>query len=282
LHSFGNGTDGAQPSGLVFDSSGNLYGTTVSGGTDSGGTVFELSLGPNGAWTESVIYNFCTAAGASCPDGNGPMGGLTFDAAGSLYGTTSGGGGNLLSGTVFQLTYLGDGEWAEKVLYAFQGPVDVANPKAGVIFNAAGNLYGTGYNGYCVGGACDYGGVFELVPGAAGQWQETVLYGFHLGTDGGNSSAPLVIDKAGNLYGTSTFGGIVQSPSGISINGVVFALTPGPPNSLWVEMPLYSFKGSPDGTAPTSGLVMDAQGNLYGATADGGTGANGVVFEVTP
>ncbi len=287
LHSFGSGTDGnGQPdgiSGLVFDNSGNLYGATVDGGNGGicngagCGTAFELSPNRDGTWTESVIYNFCSATGNSCPDGAYPMGDLALDAAGNLYGTTySGGGDTMLGGTVFQLTHDGS-QWIEKILYVFNPVGGGLGPKAGVILDAAGNLYGTtssgSFGGSCTGGC---GTVFELAPGTGGQWQERSLYGFQ-GTNGLRPSAPLVFDKTGNLYGTTNWGGPANA-------GVVFALTPGLANSQapWTGVPIYSFTYIKNGNGDVSGLAMDAHGNLYGVGAVLGTDGNGMVFKVTP
>jgi uncharacterized repeat protein (TIGR03803 family) len=281
LHSFGNGTDGIGSdgiSGLVFDSSGNLYGTTVAGGSAglcgglNCGTAFELSPGPGGTWTESVIYNFCSAAGLFCPDGAYPMGELALDAAGNLFGTTYQGGGiQGAGGTVFELSPHEGGQWIGTVLHVFGLGEDA---EAGVILDTAGNLYGTtaggGGGGYCTG--C--GGVFELTSLTGGQWQETEIYSFS-GTDGSSPSAPLVFDKAGNLYGTTTGGGPGYA-------GVVFALTPSEANQSWAEVPLYGFGYIKNGAGNVSGLAMDAQGNLYGVGAALGTDGNGMVFSVTP
>jgi uncharacterized repeat protein (TIGR03803 family) len=205
------------------------------------------------------------------------MGGVVLDTAGNLYGATySGGGYSYEAGTVFQLTPQDGGQWAEKVLYAFQPVNDGTNPQAGVVLDAAGNLYGTTYIGgggiYCTG--C--GTVFEVARGTGGQWQERVLYSLN-GSDGSSPSAPLAFDKAGNIYGTTIGGGPVNA-------GVVFALTPGLPNSPWAEAPIYSFGyiKNGNGNGNVSGLVMDAQGNLYGTGAVLGTDGNGIVFRVTP
>jgi uncharacterized repeat protein (TIGR03803 family) len=282
LHSFGSGSDGRgfPNSGLVFDKLGNLYGTTSAGGTVGHGTVFELSPNLNGTWNESVLYNFCSAA--LCPDGSGPTGAVTIDATGNLYGTTIGGGGNILQwGTVFELTPGTNGQWIEQVLHAFDDSVipDGTNPRTGVVLDTAGNLFGTTYTGYCNGSACGLGSAFEVVRGAGGQWQEKLLYGFHSGTDGIWPSGPLIIDKAGNIYGTTALGGAIGS-CGAGGCGVVFALTPGPANAMWAEVPLYSFQYT-DGAGPGEGLAMDAQGALYGV-AGGGTNGTGVVFKVIP
>jgi uncharacterized repeat protein (TIGR03803 family) len=288
LHSFGNGTDGAgSVSKLTFDNSGNFYGTTGGGGNGAfggDGTVFELSPNPNGTWTESVLYNFCSAGGSFCPDGSNPTGGVTIDAAGNLYGTTRVGGNSILQlGTVFELTPGTNGRWIELVLHAFDDSTvpDGTNPLAGLILDAAGNLYGTTELGYCTpsGSACNSGSVFEVLRGTGGQWQEKLLYGFHAGPDGIFPSGPPIIDKAGNIYGTTTNGGAMGS-CGIGC-GVVFALTPGPANAMWAAVPLHSFQYT-DGAGPASGLAMDAQGALYGVAGEGGANGTGVVFKVIP
>jgi len=152
-------TDGYFPGGgLVFDAAGNLYGTTFEGGEYGPGTVFQLTPGANGTWTETVLYNFCPVSG--CADGAGPTdGSLIFDAAGNLYGTTQNGGvdgidcsGGTGCGVVFELSPRGNGTWTETVLYAFQGnnDKDGFNPETGVIFDAAGNLYGTAHGRECM------------------------------------------------------------------------------------------------------------------------------------
>jgi uncharacterized repeat protein (TIGR03803 family) len=143
LHNFNqNGTDGALPSAaLIFDAAGNLYGTTSAGGLYYDGTVFELSPTVGGGWTETVLHNF----NQNGTDGVSPSGGLIFDAAGNLYGTTFA-GGLYLDGTVFELSPAGGGAWTETVLYTFCSQNDCRDgsfPAAGLIFDAAGNLYGT-------------------------------------------------------------------------------------------------------------------------------------------
>jgi len=286
LHSFGNGTDGIVPrSPLIFDAAGNLYGTTTGGGASGcvgtcGGTVFELSP-PNssGDWTEKLLYSFCSASGSYCPDGNAPMAGVVFDGAGNLYGTTYSGGGNPAQfGVVYELTPTNGGQWTETVLYKFQdGSLDGSNPRSELILDSAGNLYGTTNYGYVTASSGNLGVVFELVH-HSGQWQERVIYAFS-GPDGMSPFTPLVIDKAGNLYGTTGFGGALGSGGGF---GVVYALTPGFSDSLWLGVPLHTFLDQGDGAYPASGLVMDASGNLYGVGNLGEPNQAAVVFEVTP
>jgi len=220
LHSFGKGTDGRFPeAGLIIDSKGNLYGTTGGGGAYSYGTVFELTPKAGGRWTEKVLHSF----NYNGKDGVDPYAGLIFDTAGSLYGTTSGGGAYSY-GTVFELTPKASGGWTEKVLHSFnENGNDGYNPQqASLILDAAGNLYGTtpfgGPLGGCSGLGC--GTVFELTPKAGGLWTEKVLHSFNdNGTDGYDPWAGLILDTAGHLYGTTYFGGA-------SGGGTVFEIKP--------------------------------------------------------
>ena len=276
LWSFGNGTDGTAPlAGLIFDAAGNLYGTTVSGGTYGNGTVFELTPAAGGTWTEKVLWSFGNGT-----DGYQPFAGLIFDAAGNLYGTTSEGGTYLYNGTVFELTPTAGGGWTEQVLHSFNyNGTDGVWPYAGLIFDAAGNLYGTTESGG--GGTYGSGTVFELTPTGGGGWTEKVLHSFFCSpfncTDGYSPRAGLIFDAAGNLYGTTYNGGTYQY-------GTVFELTPAAGGG-WTETVLYSFGNGTDGVGPVAGLIFDAAGNLYGTTAYGGTGVDGLneggtVFEL--
>jgi uncharacterized repeat protein (TIGR03803 family) len=249
LHTF-TGADGANPySGLVRDSAGNLYGTTYFGGAFGNGVVFKLDT--TGKLT--VLHSF--AGGPT--DGQYPWAGLIRDADGNLYGTTKLGGksGN---GVVFKL----DSSDNETVLHSFTGgPGDGSTPYAGLFRDAAGNLYGTTYYG----GRSGNGVVFKLQTNG----KHTVLHSFTGGSDGGTPGAALVQDTAGNLYGTTTVGGA-------SGKGVVFKLDT--TNKFTV---LHSFAGYPsDGAGPFAGLILDAAGNLYGATETGGASNDGVVFKV--
>ena len=245
--------------GLIFDAAGNLYGTTEGGGASGGGTVFKLAPNQDGSWTESVLHSF------NGSDGSGPFAGLIFDAAGNLYGTTYYGGA-FRYGNVFKLAPNQDGSWTESVLHSFNGS-DGSGPEAGLIFDAAGNLYGTTVGG----GASGYGTVFKLAPNQDGNWTESVLHSFN-GSDGANPLASLIFDAAGNLYGT-TYGGA-------SGYGTVFKLAPNQDGS-WTESVLHSFNGS-DGSDPEAGLIFDAAGNLYGTTEHGGASDDGTVFKLAP
>ncbi len=292
LHSFGY-PDGAYPGGgVIFDAAGNLYGTTLSGGPQSNGTVFELSPRQGGGWTEKVLYSFAEGTQGATPF----VGSLIFDAAGNLYGTTSWGGihlqecGGIGCGTAFELSPKGDGSWTEKVLHSFNlNGVDGAVPAIGMIFDAAGNLYGTTlYGGVhlqdCGGAGC--GTVFELSPRQDGSWTEKVLHSFDLnGTDGALLYGGVIFDATGNLYGMTYEGGIhfQQCTYGC---GTVFELSPRQGGG-WTEKVLHSFDFA-DGALPATGLVFDGASNLYGTTSFGGIhpcplGENcGVVFELSP
>ncbi len=276
LHKFTGGSDGGfADAGLIFDTDGNLYGTTNSGGAYAYGTVFKLTPNQNGSWTENVLYSFTGGT-----DGNYPMAGLIFDRAGNLYGTT-GLGGNLSycygrgCGAVFKLTPNLDGSWTESVLHSFTTN-DGQAPEAGLIFDSAGNLYGTTY----FGGAYGYGVAFELSPNADGSWKESVLHSFTGSKDGSEPQAGLTFDQAGNLYGTTWEGGAYGY-------GVVFELTPNPDGS-WKEKVLHRFTGGKDGSYPYGGLIFDEAGNLYSTTFWGGNlncGPSygcGTIFKLSP
>src|ERR1019366_3249147 len=192
LHSFSNGADGGDPqAGLIVDTAGNLYGTTVTGGTYTYGTVFELTPAAGGTWTETVLHNF----NSDGTDGTYPSAGLIFDAAGNLYGTTQD-GGTSNSGTVFELSPDGSGGWTEGVLHSFGVGTDGVHPSQGLVFDAAGNLYGTTFYG----GTYAYGTAFELTPAGGGTWTEKILHNFNSdGTDGYHPHAGLIPDAVGNL-----------------------------------------------------------------------------------
>jgi uncharacterized repeat protein (TIGR03803 family) len=289
IYSFAyGGSDGLNPySGLISDGAGNLYGTTSSGGAigspfGTNGAVFELTPGAGGTWTEKVLYSF----GATTNDGIVPLAGLILDAKGNLYGTTSAGGANG-DGAVFELSQSTGGTWTEKVLYSFGATsTDASGPKRGsLIFDAAGNLYGTtrfgGPNQVSNGGGSGSAGtVFELTPGTGGSWTEKVLYSFGAtASDGANPTGGVIFDAAGNLYGTTLYGGTDTSVAGGS--GTVFELTPAT-GGTWKEKILHSFKhNGTDGVNPYAGVVFDAKGNLYGTTAVGGSGSDGTVFELS-
>lgn len=188
---------GIYPSGpLVFDSSGNLYGTTPVANIYQEGAVFRLKHGSGGGWTETTLVRFNGINGAR------PYDGVIFDAEGNLYGTTVAGGGSDGFGVVFKLTPSPKGGWRQTLLYEFRRPEDGKFPSSGVAFDKAGSLYGTTSNGgnpICTGGC---GVVYKLTPAAGGKWKYSVLHKFS-GSDGGYPGGGVVIDRQGNLYGTA-------------------------------------------------------------------------------
>jgi len=219
IHTFSGGADGLSPyAGLIFDSTGKLYGTTPYGGSLNAGTV--LVLTPSGSgWTHSILYNF--QAGA---DGTYPYGGLTFDHAGNLYGTTDIGGDiNCACGTIYQLSP-SSGGWTHAVLYAFTNTNGDRYPQASLFIDASGNLYGT-----TPGGADTppYGNIFKLAA-SNGNWTYNSLYEFTDGADGGHSYSTVLMDANGNLYGTASDGGSSHCVSGDDSGtcGVVWQITP--------------------------------------------------------
>jgi uncharacterized repeat protein (TIGR03803 family) len=280
LHSFNsNGTDGIYPMGsLVLDSSGNIYGTTKSGGSNycvygnaNCGTVFELVKGSGNGWGEKILHNFAQDGDI---DGYYPLGNLVFDKNGDLYGTTSFGGSNF-EGTVFELVPHSSGAWAEKILYTFGGLPDGFNPSGGLVFDAAGNLYGFTPSGGSQ--AFGFGTAFELTPAAGGTWTKQTIYNFGASGDAAFPQGTPVLDSAGNLYGASMNGGSENA-------GTVFELSPSAAG--WTESMLYSLTPSGsnylDGENPYAGVVLDSSGNLYGTTRLGGSLESGVVFKLTP
>ncbi len=258
LHRFGVGTDGAQPiGGVVLDSAGNIYGTTSLGGAYGDGTVFEQKRSGN-SWSESVLYSF---TGGN--DGTNPPAGVTIDAHGNLYGTTSLGGANG-EGVVYELTRSNSG-WTETVLYTFEGSNDGQNPVGGVILDKAGNLYGTTFDGGINGG----GTVYELSPSSTG-WTFSTLYSFSGGYGGPYNK--LTLDDQGNIYGFTNADGVYGL-------GSVFKLAPA--NGSWTFTDLHDFSGGDDGAAPYGSLAVDSNGDIFGTTNEGGTQNQGVIFEIT-
>jgi uncharacterized repeat protein (TIGR03803 family) len=274
LYSFpGSSTNQQGPQGnLVFDTAGNLFGTTFWGGSNNNGTIFELSPATGSAWTEKTLFRFSGTNGAN-------PGGLYRAHSGVLYGTT------LWGENAYQLrppTTAG-GNWVEKVLFTFNGTTDGEEPLYegdALIADKAGNLYGT----TIFGGIFGCGTAFELSPPASGtgSWTETVIHDFDCDTNDFGTTGALVMDSAGNLYGAAS--------GGAYILGDIFELSPPTiPGQPWTEKILYSFQGGSDGSAPYAGLVMDKAGNLYGTTYTGGKGpcsfnrpGCGTVFEVSP
>jgi uncharacterized repeat protein (TIGR03803 family) len=276
----GSGTGVSPLAGLISDASGNLYGTTIYGGANGAGMVYELSPSASG-WQETVLYSFITNG----IDGFFATGGLVFDAAGNLYGTTQfGGTGNCTNGfgcgTVFELSPSAGGSWTETILHDFQG-TDGWEAHAGLIRDAAGNLYGTTANG----GAYSQGTVYELSPGTNGSWTLKTLHSFTGGSDGGAPLGGVILDAAGNLYGTTTAGGGGTTACTYGC-GTVFELSPtNSADGHWTGKLLHNFsKSIADGRYPSASVVFDAAGNLYGTTSEGGGGGHfsaGIVFELT-
>ena len=225
LHNFSGDADGNDPiGGLIFGAPGNLHGTTMWGGAYQFGTVFQLRQHTGGSWTEKVLYSF-GGNGYNDPNGDFPEAGLIRDAAGNLYGTTAQGGAYSYRGTVFELSPEAGGGWIHKVLYSFTGGTDGSSPSARLVFDAAGNLYGTTDET-----------VFELSPEAGGGWTEKTLYTFCSLTncaDGYGPNGSVIFDTAGDLYGTAVWGGTYN-------NGTVFELSPNADRS-WTYKVLHSF-----------------------------------------
>jgi uncharacterized repeat protein (TIGR03803 family) len=308
-----NCADGARPSGpLIFDSEGNLYGTASYGGNNECGSnpqtgcglIFELT--PAGAnWTETVLYSFCPEG--SCPAN--PQSGVIFDPAGNLYGafyngvfelsrsgdgwteqTVYGGGGLSTGGLtmdssgdifsvtfdwVFELSPNGEGGWNPTVIHTFAGaPSDGYDAQGTPVLDQAGNLYGTTYAGGSLckpDGGC--GTVYKLSPGPNG-WTEKILHHFGAKDDGRGPVAGIVLDRAGNMYGTTVGGGEYG-------DGTVFELVaPVGTSKAYKEKILWSFNGFEQGWDPSTSLILDSAGNLYGTTEYGGS-LNGCAYEVT-
>ncbi len=279
LHRFRGTPDGESAWGFFAqDGTGNLYGVASVGGDDNYGTVFEVD--PTGK--ETTLYSF--AGPQEGGDGAFPLVGVVRDASGNLYGVTFDGGGAGV-GAVYEISSNGD----ESLIYSFSGSSDGGNPSSALLLDSQGNLYGTTQNGgneQCGGTGC--GVVFELSPQSGGRWTEKVLYDFCSLTECADGERPLyeplVMDAAGNLYGTTIFGGAYRNCNGGTC-GVVFKLEPDRKETV-----LHSFTGGADGAAPAVGVTMDAAGNLYGTTELGGDvkcgqvnhGGCGVVFKITP
>jgi uncharacterized repeat protein (TIGR03803 family) len=267
LYSFSAISNGSEPNSLVLGADGNLYGTAASGGAHDVGVVFQLTPVTGGGWTESVLYSF---TGGS--DGKNP-GTLIFGADGNLYGTAyNGGNANCPAGcgTVFQLI---PGSGTFSVIHTFQGRTDGHFPR-GLVFDAAGNLYGTTFQG----GTSNAGLVYQLVPTTSGPWTENLLYTFMGGKDGTWPNPRLTLDSAGNVYGSTQIGGV--APNGY---GTAFKLSL--ISGAWKRMQIAYFIGGGAqgfGTYPNFGLIADGAGNVYGTTSGGGGGDSGNVFRLEP
>jgi uncharacterized repeat protein (TIGR03803 family) len=251
LYRFTGGADGAIPEygDIIFDSAGSIYGTT-SGNSSNFGSVYKLT-NSGGVWTETTLYAFTGGT-----DGFFPMGGVTFDRAGNLYGTMDTG--------VFELLP-SQGGWTETVLHTFQYQTDGLSSEAGVIFDNQGNLYSDTFTL----GPDEGGTMFEMTP-AGGSWNFQVLYPFNRG--GGTVGTSLIFDGAGNLYGVRA--------SNANDDGEAFKMSL--VDGSWTYTVLHEFSGGYQGSSPYEGMVMDANGNLWGTASGGGAHNYGMVYEITP
>src|SRR6202451_243680 len=289
LHLFTGQGDGLNPAaGVTLDGKGNIFGTTQYGGTENCkngygtpcGTVYEISPNGSGGWNEQVLYSFPSGGATN------PFGGVILDAMGNLFGTAWIGGISCPAhyvgcGSVYKLAHGSEG-WTFKTLHDFdwtQSHPDGAVPLGSLFEDAQHNLYGITE----AGGTADVGSVFELSQAEIGSDPFSVIASFSAtGGSGFQPSGALIRDKQGNFYGTTSFGGAVNSacPNGC---GTVFELSPGA--SGWELQTLYSFQGGTSGMLPVNTtLAMDAKGNLYGVTSDGGNSgcSCGVVYELSP
>jgi uncharacterized repeat protein (TIGR03803 family) len=269
LYSFTDGTDGGGPNGgLVFDSSGNAFGTTHFGGNDSCGgsvgggcgVVFELSSNKSGGWSETPLYTFDDGT-----DGGFPNAGVILDKNGNAFGTASTGGSTQCSigcGLVYELSK--SSGWTESVLHSFIQS-DGEFPNAVLLRSKSGTLYSTTWYG----GSSGNGTVFSLTPGSSG-WTEHVLYSFAGTTDGSAPAAGVIADRAGNLYGTT------YKYDGDN-DGVAYELQKKP---AWKDRVLYTFTNNGGGENPYAGLVMTAKGTFYGTAIESGPDDGGVAYEL--
>lgn len=269
LYRFAGGSDGADPQArVVFGPDGSLYGTTAAGGQGVQATVFNLRppitacKAASCLWSETVLYDFTGGADGATPN----YGDVVFDQAGNLYGATIN-GGDYNDGVVYELTHSGGG-WTESVLHSFAGVPDGGGPYSGVIFDKAGNLYGTTIGG----GDQNYGTVYRLTPSGSG-WAENILYNFQADEDGAFPFGGMVFDSEGHLYGTAC-------ALGANGGGTVFELTPS--NGVWTFAVLFGLSGSGNLPGPSASLTMDAGGNLYGTAMRDGAYNYGSVFKLTP
>lgn len=260
LYTFAGGTDGsvAFATGLAMDRAGDLYGVTDIGGTYGFGTVFELVAGSNGTWTKKTLHSFSGGNDGASPYGERPV----LDSSGDVFGQVQSGGPHDF-GLIFEMVPGSNGSWSEKIVHAFAGASD-GSSSYGLTFDAAGNLFGNSTYS-----------TIEVTPGSNGVWTEKILHTFIGGSDGAYPNTALTFDKSGILYGATNSGG--------NHRGTVFSLTPAS-NGTWTEKILHRFApGGGDGIYPFYGaLALDAQGNLYGTTSEGGSSNQGVVYEITP
>ena len=295
IHSFGATLDGARPwSRLIFDTTGNLYGTTEAGGAFGFGTVFKFSPNSGGGWDETLLYSFTGGT-----DGGSPYTGVTFDSASNLYGTTGAGGNTTVRicrlnsgcGVIFELSPNSSGNWTEAVLHTFDGYDGWHSQN--LIFDTAGNLYSATGNGGNLNGCGGFGCgvVYELSPSASG-WTYNVIHVFlpgpnSYGGNGGSAPSDVALDSAGNLYGAAFYGGNYSACASLGC-GVIYKLSRNTSGG-WTEAVLHSFSGGTNGNQPSSNVIFDASGNLISTASHGGlsaacstSGGCGVVFEIKP
>ena len=265
IHAFTGGEDGSGPGARVtLDRDGNVYGMAPTGGKYGFGTIYRTHQEHNGDWRFKVIHAFTGGADGA----TGSAGRMVFR-RGDLYGAATA-GGTYGSGVVFKLTPTGRGKWDFRTIYSFRGQPDGSFPYGALLFDSLGNIYGTTYYG----GANGIGTVYQLSPrDAISEWNESVLYSFQEGTDGNSPISNLVADTIGNLYGTTSEGGLGS--------GVIFKLSPSG-SGQWTETVVHSFQGPPDGAFSYNGMVVDRFGNFYGATVHGGDNDDGAVYKFTP
>ena len=277
LYTFGSlPHDGSDPfTGVVFDSNGNLFGTTATGGWYGCGTVYELSPQADGSWKETILHSF-----SGMSDGWAPIAGLVLDSAGNIYGTVEEGGSRNCNGfgcgVVFKLSPTNSGNWTFRSLYIFSG-ADGEEPDSPLVFDKNGNLYGTTARG----GTTGYGVAFQLSPSGTGTWSETVLHSFPDTATDGIQPNGVKVDAAGNLWGTTFYGGPGKQCYGGGGCGTIFELTPS--SAGWTQTIIHSFGVVNDGIEPVSNVVLGGTGKVYGSTF-GGPGDNwgGTVFEIIP
>jgi len=292
LYTFTGGSDGGYPlGGVVFDASGNLYGTAYYGGANTSfdcqdgqggcGVAFKLSPGSGGVWSETVLYTFPGSVAGANPRSN-----LAIDAAGNVYGATQlGGHGNF--GTIYELSPDGSGGWTHQILHNFSGGTDGFFPFGGVTLDTAGNLYATATQGgdktNCkLTSGC--GTVIKLLPNGKGGFNSHVAYSFTGGGDGGVPMGGVLVDGAGNLYGATLFGGTKAGACNqqfVAGCGVVYELLPKVLGNYRLKV-LYQFQAVNSAAAPASTLTFDSQGNLYGTGQGTETSCCGFVFELSP